>query len=70
MYRDDWVSVVPPAGERARVEAELLALAQHPGHVRTAGSASEFIVPPYLADAYTKPPAPRRRAAKPKEGDE
>lgn len=70
MFRDDWVTVVPPVGEHARVAAELLALATHPGHVRTAGSAAEFIVPPYLADAYTKPPAPKRRAPKPKEGDE
>lgn len=67
--RDDWVTVVPGAEGLPATAAALLALAQHPGHVRTAGSGNEFIVPPYLADLYTAP-APKKRAPKKKEGDE
>ena len=68
--RSDWVTVVPGEDGLSATAAALLALAQHPGHVRTAGNGAEFIVPPYLADLYTTPPAPKRRAAKKKEGDE
>lgn len=73
MFRDDWVAVVPVRGEEARVAAELLALAQHPGHVRTQGNGLDFIVPPYLAELYTKPPAPpapKRRRINKGEGEE
>lgn len=72
MYRDDWVTVIPGYGEEARVRAELMALAQHPGHIRTAGGAGEFLIPPYLADLYNAPapePKPRRRIKK-EEGEE
>jgi hypothetical protein len=60
MFRDDWVVITPPEGRRAETAAELSALAQHPGHVRTAGGAGEFLVPPYLAAAYMPPAAPEQ----------
>ena len=82
--RTDWIAIV--AGEEgvAELRRRLLALAQHPGHVRTHGAADEFIVPPYLAKLYmprpkpeaAKPPAPvappvsRRRPKIKEEGDE
>ena len=69
--RDDWVSVVPLPSERAQVLADLTALAQHPGHIRTAGSASELLIPPYLAALYSPAPvAPKKRVPKKKDGDE
>lgn len=71
MVRDDWITVQPGPEGLGALLAELSALAEHPGHIRTAGGAQEFIVPPYLAALYIKPPAPpKKRAPKPKEGDE
>lgn len=67
--RSDWVVVTPADGKVAETAAELLSLARHPGDVRTAGSGAEFIVPPYLADAYTKPKRPARRSKKEVETD-
>ena len=68
--RGDWVAVVPAKGQEERVARELLALAQHPGHVRTQGNGLDFIVPPYLAELYITPPAPKRRRTKKEEGEE
>lgn len=70
MLRDDWIVVEPGAQGLEALRAELTALADHPGHVRTAGGAYEFLVPPYLAERYTTPPAPKRRRTKKEEGDE
>lgn len=70
MEEDDWITVVPGAGEAGAVARELLALASSPAHVRTDGNGSEFRIPPYLADLYSPAPAPKKRAAKKKEGDE
>ncbi len=68
---NDWIAVVPGSRPVADVARELLALAADPADVRTARGGNEFLVPPYLANLYVKPPAPpRRRAPKPKEGDE
>jgi hypothetical protein len=75
MSRADWVTVTPAAGRLAETAAELLALARHPGDVRTAGSGAEFIVPPYLAEAYMpsvqteQPKRPARRSKKEVETD-
>lgn len=75
MFRDDWVTVTPAAGKHAETAAALLALARHPGDVRTAGSGAEFIVPPYLAEAYMpsaapeQPKRPARRSKKEVETD-
>lgn len=67
---DDWITVIPGPGEVAEVARALLALAASPAHVRTDGNGSEFRIPPYLADLYSPAPAPRKRPAKKKEGDE
>jgi len=68
---DDWTTVVPAPGEIKAVARELLALAASPADVRTDGNGTEFRIPPYLADLYTAPAAPkRRRAPKKEEGDE
>lgn len=69
MYRDDWVTIAPGSEGLAALLSALQALADHPGHIRTAGGAQEFLVPPYLAARYM-PPAPRRRRTKKEEGDE
>jgi hypothetical protein len=67
---DNWITVLPGPGEVAEVARALLALASSPAHVRTDGNGSEFRIPPYLADLYSPAPAPRKRPAKKKEGDE
>lgn len=54
----------------AALHAELSAFALHPGDIRTAGGAQEFIIPPYLAELYTTPRAPKRRRTKKEEGEE
>lgn len=76
MKPTDWTTVIPPEGETAATARALLALARSPQDVRTSNAGNEFLVPSYLADAYTRPaPAekistpPRRRSTK-KEGDE
>lgn len=69
MSRDDWVTVAPGDQGLGALLSELQALAEHPGHIRTAGSAQEFLVPPYLAALYM-PPAPKRRRIKKEEGEE
>lgn len=80
MKPTEWTTVVPPDGEVAATAAALLALARTPADVRTARGGNEFLVPSYLADAYTRPAAktpvekaptatpPRRRTTK-KEAD-
>ena len=65
MSREDWVTLVPGAQGLAALRAELEALAEHPGHIRTAGAADEFLVPPYLAALHM--PAPRKRRTKKEE---
>lgn len=66
--RDDWVSIAPGEQGLSTLLSELQALAEHPGHIRTAGGASEFLVPPYLAALYMPPP--RKRRTKKEEGEE
>lgn len=57
----DW-HVIPVGPEGAAETARaLLALAEDKYHVRTANAGNEFLVPPYLAERYLKPPAPKRR---------
>lgn len=68
MSRTDWVTITPGEQGLAALLSELQALAGHPGHIRTAGAANEFLVPPYLAALYM--PAPKRRRIKKEEGDE
>jgi hypothetical protein len=68
--RDDWIQVIPSPGDVKNVARELLLLATSPAHVRTDGNGSEFRVPPYLAELYNPPSAPKRRAPRKKEGDE
>lgn len=70
---DDWATVIPEAGQVKETARALLALARSPHDVRTAGTGSEFRIPPYLLDLYTAPeqPAlPKRRRTKKEEGDE
>lgn len=67
---DDWISVGPGRQGMDVLRTELEALAQHPSDIRTAGAADEFLVPPYLAELYNTPPAPRRRRTRKEEGDE
>lgn len=67
--QDDWVTVIPDADAVKETARALLALARSPHDVRTGGTGTEFRVPPYLADLYNKPPAPKRRIKK-EEGDE
>lgn len=67
MSRTDWVTITPGEQGLDTLLSELQALAEHPGHIRTAGAANEFLVPPYLAALYM--PAPRRTRKK-KEGEE
>lgn len=69
MYREDWVTITPGEQGREALLAELQALAEHPGHIRTAGGAQEFIVPPYLAALYMPPARKRRSRATKEEGD-
>lgn len=66
---DEWVSVGPGQQGMDALRSELESLANHPSDVRTAGAADEFLIPPYLADLYNTPLAPKRRRTK-KEGDE
>lgn len=68
MSRSDWVVIAPGEQGLDALLSELQALAEHPGHVRTAGAANEFLVPPYLAALYM--PAPKRRRTKKEEGEE
>ena len=63
-----WVTLVPGEQDFAALRAELSALADHPGHVRTAGGRDELLVPPYVAQKYA--PAPKRRRIKQEEGEE
>lgn len=61
-----WVSVVPAAGKLTETARELLTLAGDPSLVRTDGNGTEFLVPSWVADAYTTPtpppPPPKKRA--------
>ncbi|MEU7010370.1 hypothetical protein [Streptomyces sp. NPDC046332] len=59
----DWFPVIPAEGAVKDTAKALLALADDPSHVRTTSGGTEFLVPAYLADKYTKP-APRRRPKK------
>lgn len=84
MKLTEWTTVVPAPGEVKSTARALLALARHPGDVRTSSGGAEFLVPPYLADLYNAPPAPppvvktvektpeppRSRRRTKKEGDE
>lgn len=62
---DGWLTVVPAAGQLKETARELLTLAGDPSLVRTAGNGTEFLVPAWVADAYTTPlpAAPKKRAA-------
>lgn len=65
------MSVVPAREAVKETARALLALACSPHDVRTAGTGSEFRVPPYLADLYAVSVAPKpRRIVKKKEGEE
>lgn len=67
---DDWTLVMPEKGEIKTVAAALLALARDPHDVRTASGGTEFRIPPYLAELYNAPAAPKRRRIKKEEGEE
>lgn len=60
----EWVTVVPAEGEIQATAQLLLELAEDHRHVLTQGSGVEFVVPPYLADAYQARRAPKRRTRK------
>jgi hypothetical protein len=64
MIGDDWVNVIPAKGEVKETARALLDIATDPGHVLTARGGSEFLVAPYVADAYNTPKRPRKRPVK------
>lgn len=66
----NWITIVVPEGGMQDAIRALLDLADSPTHVRTQGPVGELLVPPYLAEKYTTPPAPKRRRPKKEEGDE
>ena len=63
----DWVRVVPAPDQVKATARALIALALEPHDVRTAGTGTEFLVPPYLADLYNAPAAPKRRRTRKEE---
>lgn len=65
--QDDWVTVVPGPGEVKDTARALLALARSPHDVLTTVGGTQFRIPPYLADLYNTPPAPKRRRPKKEE---
>lgn len=65
----DWVTVVPAPDDVKATAQALLALADQPGDVRTTAAGNEFLIPPYLADRYNTPPAPKRRRTPKEEGE-
>jgi len=66
---EGWVTVVPEPGKVKEAVTLLLAAAEFPEHVLSQRNGTEFLVPPYVADAYNAPAAavPKRRARKIKE---
>lgn len=63
----DWLPVVPATGQLKEIARELLTLAGDPSLVRTAGNGTEFLVPAWVADAYTTPlPAVTKKRAAPR----
>lgn len=69
---DNWATVVPAPQDVKETARALLALARDPQDVRTTGTGTVFLIPPYLADLYNAPapaPKPRKRIVKAEEGD-
>lgn len=60
----DWIEIVPAKGEEKETIRALLALAEHSSHVRSQQPSPELLVPPYLADLFTKPKPRRGRPKK------
>lgn len=59
---DGWVPVIPGAGELKETAKVLLLIAGDPALVRTDGNGTEFLVPQWVAAAFTAPPeTPKRR---------
>lgn len=68
---DDWINVVPAPGEHKQAAADLLEIADSVHDVRTVGNGTEFLVAPYVGEAYngTSKRAPRKRRAPAKKTD-
>lgn len=63
MSTSGWVPVVPGAGELKETAKVLLLIAGDPALVRTDGNGTEFLVPGWVADAFTAPAGtPKKRA--------
>lgn len=58
---EGWVPVVPGADELKETAKVLLLIAGDPALVRTDGNGTEFLVPEWVADAFTTPAEPVRR---------
>ena len=56
----DWTVVVAPDGRLPETIRRLLALADHPTHVRTQGN-SDLLVAPYIIERLNKPKRTPRR---------
>lgn len=64
---EGWHLVIPDRDRVAQTARELLSLAQSPADVRSQRGGREFLVAPYIADAYNMPTTsatkrPRRRS--------
>lgn len=58
---DGWVPVIPGRGELKETAKVLLLIANDPALVRTDGNGTEFLVPQWVADAFTAPAEPARK---------
>lgn len=63
MNSTDWITVVPGAGELKETARVLLLIADDPALVRTSGNGTEFLVPVWVADAFTAPAEPPKKRA-------
>lgn len=58
---EGWVPVIPGAGELKETAKVLLLIAGDPALVRTDGNGTEFLVPEWVADAFTAPAEPAKK---------
>lgn len=63
MNTADWVPVISGAGELKETAKVLLLIANDPALVRTDGNGTEFLVPQWVADAFTAPAEPKKQRA-------
>lgn len=61
MNTADWVPVIPGTGELKETAKVLLLIANNPALVRTDGNGTEFLVPEWVAEAFTAPAEPAKK---------